>query len=212
MIDGAAAGLAHRRQAVLHRQKHAIEIDRSLPPPVGQRHLGDRRHGNADAGVRNQHVEPAIALHDVGHDLDPALLAGHIVMPEGRLSACLLDPCCDFGAFQIIDVGDCDGGALARQQFANRLADAGRAARYQCDLALNLPCHFRSFLLLLVGELILSLMAPDRAPQHRPREVARAPPPESDRPRASRPHAAAGRGFAPAPRRVSVRSSGTRCR
>ena len=33
---------AHRRDAVLDRQEHAIDIDRHLPPPVGQRHV-DRR-------------------------------------------------------------------------------------------------------------------------------------------------------------------------
>ena len=150
--DGAAAGLAHRRQAMLHRQKHAVEIDRGLPPPVRQRHLGDRRHGDTDAGVRDQHVEPAVALHHLGHDLDPALFAGDVVMQKGRLPARLLDPRDDLRALQIVDIGHRNRGAFARQQLGNRFANAGCAARHQRDLALNLPCHFLPRLLLLVVE------------------------------------------------------------
>ena len=109
---------------MLHRQKHAVEIDRGLPPPVRKRHLGDRRHGNADAGVREQHVEPAIALHDLGHDLDPAFLAGDVVMPKARLPTRLLDPRHHLWAFQIVNIGDRNRRPLARQQLANRFTNA----------------------------------------------------------------------------------------
>ena len=34
---------------------------------------------NADAGIGDQHVEPAIALLDLRHDLDPARLAGDVL-------------------------------------------------------------------------------------------------------------------------------------
>jgi hypothetical protein len=67
---------------MFHRQEHAVEIDRGLPPPIRQRHVGDRRHGDADAGIGNQHVEPAIALSTSADDLDPARLAGDVLMQE----------------------------------------------------------------------------------------------------------------------------------
>src|SRR5689334_9344587 len=65
-------------------------------------------------------------------------------MPEACLATRLLDPRDDLGTSEIVDIGDCDRSAFARQQLANRLADAGCAAGHQCDLALNLPCHIHS--------------------------------------------------------------------
>ena len=148
--DGAALGLAHRRQAMLHRQKHAVEINRGLPPPVLQRHLCDRRRPNANAGVGHQRVEPAVALHHLGHDLDPAWLAGDVVVQEGRLATGFLDPRDHLRAPEFVDIGHGDGCAFLRQQLRTRLADAGCTAGDDRDFSLNLTGHFCSHFLLLV--------------------------------------------------------------
>ena len=56
--DRTAAGTAHQRDAVFHRQEHAVDVHRHLPPPVGQRHV-DRRSHDADAGIGHQDMQPA---------------------------------------------------------------------------------------------------------------------------------------------------------
>ena len=129
---------------MFYREEHAVEIDRGLPPPIRQRHLGDRRHRDADAGIGNQDVEPTIALLDLGDDFDPARLAGDVLMQKARLAAGLPDAGDHLGPPEFIDIGDRDGSPLARQQFGARRANARCPAGHQCDLALNLPCHFHS--------------------------------------------------------------------
>ncbi|MEY9285488.1 hypothetical protein ABIA03_006680 [Bradyrhizobium yuanmingense] len=51
-------------------------------------------------------------------------------------------------AAQLVDIGDDDSRALAREQLDDGLAYAGGATRHQRDLALNLPCHAHSLFLL----------------------------------------------------------------
>ena len=85
----------------------------------------DRRHRDSDAGIGNQDVEPAVAFSDFGHHFHPARLAGHILMQEHRLVAGLLDAGDNFRALEIIDIGDDDRGAFARQQLGDRRTNAG---------------------------------------------------------------------------------------
>ena len=115
-----------------------------LLAPVAERHIDDRGHGNADAGIGDENIEPAKALRDRGCDLDPALFAGDVLIQENRLAVGLGDAIGELGAAQLVDVGGNDGGALAREQLDDGLADAGCAAGHQRDLALNLPCHVHS--------------------------------------------------------------------
>lgn len=126
------------------REKHAIKIDRVLLAPVGERHVGDRGHGNADTGIRDHDVEPAVALRDFCNNLDPALLAGNVLLQKDRLAAGLGDALGELGTTQLVDICRNDGRALAREQLDDGFANAGRAARHQRDLALNLPCHVHS--------------------------------------------------------------------
>src|SRR3954468_17454991 len=129
---------------MLDREKDAVEVDRVLLAPVAERHVDDRGDGDADAGIGDENIEPAKALRDLGCDLDPALFAGDILLQENRLAAGLGDAIGELGAAQLVDVGGDDGGALARKQLNNCLANSGCAAGHQRDLALNLPCHVHS--------------------------------------------------------------------
>ncbi len=140
---------------MLDRKKYAVEIDRGLPTPVRQRHLGDRRHGDSDARIGDQDVQPAEAFFDVGHDFHPARLAGDILMPELCLVTGLLDARDNLRPPEIVDIGDRDRRTFACQQLGNRRTDAGRTAGDQRDLALNLPRHF-GFLSLLFFYLMIA--------------------------------------------------------
>ncbi|MEY9763981.1 hypothetical protein ABH988_004766 [Bradyrhizobium ottawaense] len=115
-----------------------------LLAPVGERHVDDRWHGDADAGIGDENIEPAVELGDFGDDIDPALLAGDVLLQEYRLAAGFRHALGELGPAQLIDVGDDNGRALAREQLDDRLADTRGAAGHQRDLALNLPCHVHS--------------------------------------------------------------------
>jgi hypothetical protein len=109
---------------MLDRQEHAIEVDRGLTPPIRQRHLRNGRHRDPNAGIRDQDVEPAVALLDLGDDLDPARLAGDILMQEAGDTAVLIDGRGDLRTSEIVDIGDDDQCAFARKQLGDRSPDA----------------------------------------------------------------------------------------
>src|SRR5262249_42639905 len=114
-----------------------------------QRHFDDRWRSNADSGIGDENVEPAIMFDDFRDDFDPSLFAGDILMPERRLAAGFLDAGDEFRPPEVVDIGHYHRRALARQQFGDRLTNARCAACDQRDLACNLPCHFHSHTTLL---------------------------------------------------------------
>ena len=136
---------------MLDRQEHAVEIDRLLALPVGQSHLGDRRH-DADAGIGHHDVEPAEALLGVADHARPRRLVAHVMAYVVRLAAGLDDALDDALAQRIVDVGHQHRRALARQGFGTGLADAGGAAGDDGDLARELShvsspiCRFECLL------------------------------------------------------------------
>jgi hypothetical protein len=113
--DGAAAALAHRRKAMLDGKKHAIEVDRSLPPPIFQCHFDNRRRADADAGIGDEDIEPAVAFDDLSYHFGPARFAGDVLMPKGSLAAGLLDADNQFRTAEVIDIGHRHRGAFTRQ-------------------------------------------------------------------------------------------------
>ena len=119
------------------RKEHAVEVDRLLALPVGQRHLGNRRH-DADAGIGHHDVEPSEPLLGLGDHTRPAGLVAHVMVQVVRLAAGLSDAPDDILAEPIIDVGDEDCSAFARQRLRTGLADAGGAAGDDRDLARDL--------------------------------------------------------------------------
>ena len=70
-------GLVHVLQAGPGRQKGAVEMDRQQPLPVGKRELDDRLD-DLDAGIADQHVDPAVFRHRVGDALLDRRLVGDI--------------------------------------------------------------------------------------------------------------------------------------
>ncbi|MFK4657013.1 hypothetical protein ABIF97_006947 [Bradyrhizobium japonicum] len=73
------------------------------------------------------------------------------LLQENRLAAGFCHALDELRASQLVDVGDDDGSAFAREQFDDSLANARGAARHQRDLALNLPCHVHSLFCCLSG-------------------------------------------------------------
>ena len=208
--DRAAAALAHRRQRVLDRKEDAVEliaVCRRQSSSVISTIDGDP---DADAGIGDEDVEPAVALHDLGHHLDPARLAGDVLMQEHRLAAGLLDSCDEFGpsSSSMSVTATFAPSRASNSQTAAPMPDAPpvTSATFPC----NLSCHFHSRLLLsfLTG----SPPAPDRARRHRSPAIARVRCPANGPPRAIPRHAMAGRDSASARCRAFARSSGTRCR
>jgi hypothetical protein len=116
---------------VLDRQEHAVEVDRLLALPVGERHGLDRRH-DADAGIGHHDVEPAEVLLGLGDHAGPRRLVAHVVMKIARLTTPLaagLGDALDNGLAQrVVDVGDQHRRALARQRLRAGFADPRRAA------------------------------------------------------------------------------------
>ena len=147
--DRAAAGASQRRDGVLDRQEHAVEVDRLLALPVGERHGLDRRH-DADAGIGDHDVEAAKVLLGLGDHARPRRLVAHVVMKVARLAARLGDALDDALAQRVVDIGDQHRRALARQRLGTGLANARSAAGDDGGLArdlahqrpLKLPARF----------------------------------------------------------------------
>src|SRR5438874_199914 len=133
--DRASARAAHEREAVFDREEHTVEVDRGLPPPIGETHLGDRRHHDADPGIGDEDVEASVAALDLGDDLLPLCFVGHVMAEIDRLPARGVEGRGEVVAAPIVDIADDDRGALARQGFYASLANTGRTAGHQRDLS-----------------------------------------------------------------------------
>jgi hypothetical protein len=69
---------AHRRHRIFDRQEDAIEIDRDLSPPIGERHL-DGPTQDDDARIRDHHIEASKALFGSVDDTGPSLLDADVL-------------------------------------------------------------------------------------------------------------------------------------
>src|SRR5713226_441682 len=126
--DRPATRAAHQRDAVFDREEYPVEVDRGLPPPIRQAHLDDRGRHDADPGIGHHDVEPAVTPFDLGHDLLPAPLVGHVMRQVDRVLAGSGDLRRQRRAAQIVDVADDDSGALARQRLDTSRANPRRPA------------------------------------------------------------------------------------
>ena len=61
----------------LGRQKGAVEMDRQQPLPVGEREIDDRLD-DLNAGIADQHIDPAVFRHRVGDAFLDRRLVGHV--------------------------------------------------------------------------------------------------------------------------------------
>ena len=118
---------------MLHREEHAIDIHRHLPPPDRIRHLRHRAH-DGDPRIRHQDMQATETLPGHRRNRGPASFARDIMSDEDAidlrgdaLPACLLD----IGQYQL--------RARACQETRARRADAGSGAGDYGDLAVQLP-------------------------------------------------------------------------
>jgi hypothetical protein len=79
--DGAAAGLFHDGDRVLHSEKNALGIDLHQPVP-GRGAQGVRIEGPADAGIVDQDIELPELREGCGNGLLPGRLARHVQADE----------------------------------------------------------------------------------------------------------------------------------
>jgi hypothetical protein len=133
--DGAAAAAAHRADAVLAAQEHAVEVGAVHGLPVLQagafRVVGVARRLQAgDAGVVDEHVETAVAVQQLRHRAHPGHLLAHVqphpVGAQARGGG---------AAHRLVDVADDDARAFAHEGGGDGLADAARSAGHERDLA-----------------------------------------------------------------------------
>ena len=124
-----AAGLEHRRDAVLEHVEHAARVDRRYPFPVLDVHLVQRLLSTLDARVVEDDVDPAVVAD--GHR-DRALDRRCIRRVDGHGQAGGQRRRHGLGTGRV-DVGDDDTGALVGEPPRGRLAEAGRAAGREQD-------------------------------------------------------------------------------
>ena len=86
--DRAAARRRDERNAMLHAEKDAIDIDRLLAAPVLIAHFEDRS-ADTDTGIVDQHMKPAETVLGMFHHRFPLGLVHH-VMADERGSAALI--------------------------------------------------------------------------------------------------------------------------
>jgi hypothetical protein len=103
---------------------------------------------DCDTRIRNQNVQPAMALLDLRDDFNPACLAGDVLMKKHRLLAGFLDFGDKFQTAKVVYIGHGYRSALASQQLRDCGTNTGCAASHHRYLSLDLPRHFRSCQLL----------------------------------------------------------------
>jgi hypothetical protein len=113
---------AHRRHRVFDRQEDAIEIDRDLSPPIGERHL-DGPTQDADAGIRDHHIEASKALFGSVNDTGSSLPDADVLAQKNSLAAGLDDPGHERLAARIREIGNHHLGAFARERYGTDGAD-----------------------------------------------------------------------------------------
>ena len=110
---------------MLDAEEHAVEVDRLLALPVGERHLDDAGT-DADAGVVDQDVEPLVLPHQCVDDCDPLVFRSDVVVQEVGGAPAALDLGDDVLAGTVLDVGDDDlcPSPASRMAHAHPMPDA----------------------------------------------------------------------------------------
>jgi len=98
--------------------------------PVVRRVVGDRQRQSGNAGVVDEHIEPAQRSDRLWHHALDFGAARHIAAPGDEAG----DFLCDGGKRLVVDVTDENLGAVRRKGTRKLAADAGRAGRYQYTL------------------------------------------------------------------------------
>jgi hypothetical protein len=123
------------------REKRAIQVDCEQPLPVGESKIDDRAD-DLNAGVTNQHVDPAVFCHGVGDAFLHSGLVGHVHCDREGIAAFapnLLGR--RFGGIEI-EIGNHGDAALGRKTQRNVLADPTGGAGDDRNLSVK-SGHFR---------------------------------------------------------------------
>src|SRR3954470_8979643 len=120
------------------RQEHAVEVNRRLPPPVGEAHLDYRRCHNADPGIGDQNIESPNTALNLGDDLLPALFVGDVLRQIKCPTARRADLRDKRGTARVVDIADRNRGAFPRQGPDAGGANPRRPAGNECDLSVHL--------------------------------------------------------------------------
>ena len=134
--DGAAPGLDHGRDLVLHAEEHTGQIDVDDLRPAVQRIVGHRRSGPANTRVVAGHIEPAKWSTVRAPESDCLRVCRHPSSRRARHPPAP-SPGRRFPRRRRADVGDDDLGALARPDQCDGAADARGRARDQRDFVLQ---------------------------------------------------------------------------
>jgi len=140
----------HSRDGRLAAVEDAAIVDRDNPVP-GLGRAFDEGLELVPSGVVHEDIERAEFAFD-GFDRSHRTIEAGDVEPHG---ACLATGCLDFiGGLRrdrVLDIGDCDLGALVRKACRDCAADSLSRARNDCDSpfeAGNPGCHFMRYNLL----------------------------------------------------------------
>ena len=130
----------HQRKRMLHAEENAVEIDRHLPLPVGERHV-DHGTREANPGIVDENVEPAEPCPGLGHDRLPVFLARYVVVVVLALASDGAQFAQQALALLVLQIGCDDLRALARQHQGCGPADAVGGAGHQSDFSFDTPRH-----------------------------------------------------------------------
>ena len=133
--DRSAAGFLHFGNHRTHAEEHAARVDVHLLVPSGR--VEDVRVAAADAGIVDQHVDPAPRRHRFDNKGVPVGLAGHVEFLKSRRAAVRLDRTRELGALSLKDIRQHDFGALGREKLRRRGPHTGRRPRHDRNLVLQ---------------------------------------------------------------------------
>jgi hypothetical protein len=139
--DRAPAALEHRRDRVLAAQHHAAQVDRHHALPdceIDLRNLGvvARARASDRGGVVVEHIEPAVAVDGARDHVPHLVFVAHVDGACGGAGRARrgFDRLHGLLGAALVEVGDDDARALARERERSGPADPGGRARDDGDL------------------------------------------------------------------------------
>ena len=134
--DAAALLLVHLAQRSPRGEERAVEMNCHQPLPFGEFEIDDGRH-DLDAGIADEDIEGAECLDHLGGSVVHLLLVGDVHRDADGALAGGVDLARGGIGRLLIEVGDGDLCAFARENDGDLLADAAGRARDDGDLVLQ---------------------------------------------------------------------------
>ena len=134
-VDDGAAALLHHGNGCAGSQEHTLAVDRLGGAPVIQRSIFYTAY-QRDSGIVYQHVQRAVAGHNVLYHIFPQGLIGHILEPRLCLAAIGIDLFSYSLCSLDIDVGNDHHSTLFGKAPGSGFADTGAGAGDQGNFIL----------------------------------------------------------------------------